>query len=87
MHDPNPHPSHLDEHDPAKADVHDIREAADREIEAYGADADLVLLMPEDRWDEFLRLTAAANRDGEARYRGVTFRKAAVTDVVVQEGF
>jgi hypothetical protein len=87
MHDPNPHPSHLDEHDPAKADARDIREEADREIEAYDDPADLVLLMPEDRWAEFLRLIGAEDRDGEAQYRGVIFRRAAVTDVVVQEGF
>jgi hypothetical protein len=47
----------------------------------------LVLLLPEDRWDEFLRLTGSEEHDDETRYRGVTFRKAAVTAVVAQDGF
>jgi hypothetical protein len=83
----SPHPSHLDQRDPARPKDADIREDADLEIAAYEDLADLVLLMPEDRWDEFLRLTGVEDRAGEALYRGVTFRKAAVTDVVVQEGF
>lgn len=82
-----PEPSHLDQRDPAKADVRDIREEADREIEAYADRQDLVLLLPEDRWDEFLRLTGAAAEGDEVGYRGVRFRKAAVTAVVAQEGF
>jgi hypothetical protein len=83
-----PHPSHLDQRDPANADARDIREEADREIEAYSHDLhDLVLLMPEDRWEEFVRLTGSADNGGETSYRGVTFRKAAVTAVVAQEGF
>ncbi len=61
---------------------------ADREIDAYAQDLhDLVLLLPEDRWDEFLRLAGAEDAGGETRYRGVTFRKAPVTAVVAQEGF
>lgn len=81
-------PSHLDRRDPAKADVGDIREEADREIDAYkGNLADLVLLLPEDRWAEFLALTGEAEHDGETRYRDVVFRKAAVTAVIAQEGF
>ena len=65
-----------------------IRDEADREIDAYGAEAaELTLLMPEDRWAEFLRLTGGEDQDGETRYRGVVFRKAAVTAVIVQEGF
>lgn len=84
----SPQPSHLDQHDPAKADVHDIREETDREIDAYAGDlSDLVLLLPEDDWDRFLRLTGAADAGGETRYRGVLLRKAAVTAVVAQEGF
>jgi hypothetical protein len=83
----DPAPSHLDTRDPAKADVRDIREEADREIDAYAGETGIVLLLPEDRWDEFLRLTGAEARNGEAGYRGVTFRKAAVTAVVAQEGF
>ena len=73
--------------DPAAAGVRDIREAADREIEAYDGLDGLVLLMPEDRWDDFLRLTGAEAQGDETRYRGVTFRRAAVTAVVAQEGF
>jgi hypothetical protein len=82
---PEPRPSHLDPRDPAKADV---REEADREIDAYPGEAEeLVLLMPEDRWAEFLRLTGLSAAGDEVRYRGVLFRKAAVTAVVAQEGF
>lgn len=80
-------PNPLNQTDPAKAEVRDIREEADREIEAYDDLSDLVLLMPEDRWDEFLRLTGAKAEADEVQYRGVTFRKAAVTAVVAQEGF
>lgn len=83
-----PEPSHLDTRDPANADARDIREEADREIDAYPGDpADLVMLMPEDCWARFLALAGAADEGGEARYRGVRFRKAAVTAVVAQEGF
>jgi hypothetical protein len=87
MREQTPHPSHLDERDPAKADVRDIREEADREIDAYPDPEGLVLLMPEDRWEDFLRLTGAQADHDEVSYRGVTFRKAAVTAVVAQEGF
>jgi len=83
----DPHPTRLDQQDPAKADARDIREEADREIDAYAGRAGVVLLMPEDRWDEFLRLTGAATQSDHAQYRGVIFRKAAVTAVVAQEGF
>lgn len=83
-----PTPSHLDTRDPAKRDVRDIREEADREIDAYQGDlADLVLLLPEDAWSRFLGLTGGEDQDGETRYRGVRFRKAAVTAVIAQEGF
>lgn len=82
-----PHPTHLDTRDPAKSPVASIRDEADKEIAAYGDLANLVLLLPEDRWDEFLRLTRAADEGGEAHYRGVLFRKAAVTAVLAQEGF
>jgi len=83
-----PEPSHLDQHDPAKADVRDIRDEADREIEAYAGElADLVLLLPEDEWARFLTLTGGRDEAGETRYRDVRFRKAAVTAVVAQEGF
>lgn len=86
--DPKPPPSHLDEHDPAKADVRDIREEVDREIEVYARDLhDLVLLVPEDRWEEFLRLAGLQASDGAVQYRGVTLEKGAVTAVVAQEGF
>jgi hypothetical protein len=81
-------PSHLDQHDPAKADVRDIREEADREIDAYAGDlADLVLLLPEDDWEQFLQLTGGQDEGGHTRYRDVNFRKAAVTAVVAQDGF
>jgi hypothetical protein len=80
-------PTHLDTRDPARIGM-GVREEVDREIEAYGDLAALVLLVPEDRWDEFLRDSGvSASGEGEARYRGVTLRRAAVTDVVVQEGF
>jgi hypothetical protein len=82
-----PHPTRLDERDPAKADVADIREEVDREIDAYHDLANLVLLVPEDRWEEFLRLTGSQSEGGEVRYRGVVLHPAAVTAVVAQEGF
>jgi hypothetical protein len=86
--DPKPPPSHLDQRDPAKADVANIREEVDREIEYYGRDLhDLVLLVPEDRWDEFLKLAGCETRDDAVRYRGVVLQKAAVTAVVASEGF
>jgi hypothetical protein len=83
-----PEPTHLDQRDPANANAKDIREEVDREIAHYGRDRDgLVLLVPEDRWDDFLRLSGCA-ADGEAvRYRGVSLKKSAVTAVVAQEGF
>jgi len=82
-----PAPTHLDQRDPAKADARDIREEADREIDAHPDTKGRVLLLPEDRWEEFLRLTGGSEADGETTYRDVTFRKAAVTAVVAQEGF
>lgn len=83
-----PTPTHLDQHDPAKADVADIREEVDREIDAYDDLADLVLQVPEDRWDEFLQLAGCElTGEGETRYRGVTLMSAPVTAVVAQEGF
>ncbi|RAK58017.1 hypothetical protein [Phenylobacterium deserti] len=89
MTDPSPHPAHLDERDPAKADVRDIREEADRELEHYQAQGrkDLVLLIPEDRWDEFVQLTGGQASGDETTYREVTFKKAAVTAVIAQDGF
>jgi hypothetical protein len=86
--DPKPPPSHLDQHDPAKADVANIREEVDREIEVYARDLhDLVLLVPEDHWDEFLKLAGVEATGDAVRYRGVVLRKGAVTAVVAQEGF
>jgi hypothetical protein len=82
-----PHPTHLDQRDPANAGL-SIREEADREIDAYSRDLhDLVLLMPEDQWLDFLRQTGCEDLGYETRYRGVRFRRAAVTAVVAQEGF
>jgi hypothetical protein len=79
--------THLDTRDPARRDL-DVREEIDREIDDHQDLAALVLLAPEDRWDEFLRLAGCGeSHPGEARYRGVTVRRAAVTDVIVQEGF
>jgi hypothetical protein len=83
-----PPTSHLDQRDPAKADVRDIREEVDREIEVYARDLhDLVLLVPEDRWEEFLRLSGCEATNEATRYKGVVLRKGAVTAVVAQEGF
>ena len=82
-----PQPTHLDQRDPAMRDARDVREEADREIAAHGGVEGLVLLMPEDRWDEFLRLTGVQDSGGETAYRGVTFRKAAVTAIIPEEGF
>jgi hypothetical protein len=83
-----PRPSHLDQRDPAKADVANIREEVDREIDFYAQDLhDLVLLVPEDRWDEFLKLSGCQATGDALRYRGVVLQKAAVTAVVADEGF
>jgi hypothetical protein len=83
-----PAPTHLDRRDPANPAGLDIRAEADRELDHYGADAaGLVLLIPEEKWAEFLRLTGADPEGEEARYRGAKFRKGAVTAVVAQEGF
>lgn len=82
-----PQPTHLDQHDPAKPRGLNIREEVDREVEAYEDLANLLLLVPEDHWAEFLELTGCEPADGEARYRGVLLRRAAVTAVVAQEGF
>lgn len=82
-----PHPSHLDQRDPAKADVRNIREEVDREIEHYRDLHDLVLLVPEDRWAEFLKLSGCEDADGACSYRGTTLQKGPVTAVVAQEGF
>jgi hypothetical protein len=83
-----PRPTHLDQRDPAASQAKDIREVVDLEVDHYGRDLhDLVLLVPEDRWDEFLRLSGAEVNGDAARYRGVSLRKAAVTAVVAQEGF
>ena len=82
-----PHPTHLDAHDPGKPRGLSIREEVDREIDAYEDLASLVLLAPEDRWDDFLRQTGIEDDGGEVHYRGVIVRKAAITAVVAQEGF
>ena len=82
-----PEPTHLDQRDPAKAEVRDIREEVDREIEAYRGLEGLVLLVPEDRWDEFLRLSGCEADAGIARYKGATLHKGPVTAVVAEEGF
>jgi hypothetical protein len=85
----DPAPTHLDEKDPGKPAGLSIREEADREIDAYDDLANLILLLPEDRWAEFASETGCQVDEaaGELRYRGVLFRKAPVTAVVAQEGF
>lgn len=85
----DPAPTHLDEKDPGKSAGLSIRQEADREIEAYDDLENLVLLLPEDRWAEFVSDTGCEVNEaaGEVRYRGVLFRKAPVTAVVAQEGF
>jgi hypothetical protein len=84
----DPKPTHLDTRDPGKTEVRNIREEVDVEVDHYGRDLhNLVLLVPEDRWAEFLRLAGCETLGDEARYRGVTLRKGAVTAVVAQEGF
>jgi hypothetical protein len=83
-----PRPSHLDQRDPGKADVRDIREEVEREIEHYAGDREgLVLLVPEDRWDEFLRLAGLPATAETTHYQGVVLKKGPVTAVVAQEGF
>lgn len=83
-----PQPTHLDTRDPAKADVTSIRQEVDREIDAYDDLENLVLLVPEDRWDEFVRDVGCQEEEGgETRYRGAILRRAAITAVVAQEGF
>ena len=65
----------------------DVREEADREIDAYPEREGLVMLIPEDRWDEFLRQTGLDPDGEEVSYRGALCRKGAVTAVIAQEGF
>ena len=43
--------------------------------------------MPEGRWDEFLQLSGCEAEGDFTGYKGVTLKKAAVTAVVVEEGF
>ena len=82
-----PEPSRLDQTDPAKRNL-DIRQEVDAEIDHYASDLHaLVLLVPEDRWDEFPRSSRCKISEGAAHYRGVTLRPGAVTAVVAQEGF
>ena len=82
-----PNPSHLAQTEPAKRGL-DIRREVDAEIDHDAPDLhDLVLLVPKDRWEEFLELSGCRADGGEARYRGVTLRPGAVTAVVAQEGF
>ena len=82
-----PEPTHLDQTDPAKTNL-DIRQEVDAEIDHYAPDLHaLVLLVPEDKWDEFLSTSRCEISEGAAHYCGVTLRPGAVTAVVVQEGF
>ncbi|MBS0360067.1 MAG: hypothetical protein JSR98_01700 [Proteobacteria bacterium] len=77
----------LDTRDPGKAGVRDIRDEVDCELDAHPERDGLVLLVPETRWDEFVRLSGAPADDEAAIYRGATLKRAAVTAVVVQQGF
>ena len=82
-----PRPTHLDARDPGKANARDIREEVDRELDTHPERDGLVLLVPETRWDDFVRLSGAPADNETAVYRGATLKRAAVTAVVVQEGF
>ena len=83
-----PEPSHLDQRDPGKAGARNIREEVDLEIDHYGRDLhDLELLVPEDRWAEFLSLAGCEGQGDMAEYRGVKLVKGPVTAVVAKEGF
>ena len=88
MTDPtSPAPTHLDARDPAKPRRLDIREEVERELDAYPGGEDLVLLVPEDCWGDLIRQLGASPEADEATYKGVRLKKAAVSAVVVQEGF
>lgn len=88
MTDPSsPAPTHLDARDPSKPGDIGVREEVEREMAAYQGTADLVLLVPEDCWEDLARQLGADPAAPESNYRGVRLKKAAVTAVVAQEGF
>lgn len=64
-----------------------ILDEVDREIDAYPDHAGLVMLVPEDRWDAFVRDAGGAAADEELIHRNVRCRKGPVTAVIAQEGF
>lgn len=66
----------------------DILQQADREIDAAG-DASIGFLMPEDQWEAFVAETRATPEGDppEIIYRGIRFKRAAVTAIVHEEGF
>ncbi|HEX2559923.1 hypothetical protein [Phenylobacterium sp.] len=83
----SPAPTHLDARDPGKPRKLDIREEIDRELDAYPSTDDLVLLVPEDCWDDLTRQLGEEAAAEEASYNGVRLKKAAVSAVVAQDGF
>lgn len=82
-----PTPTHLDVRDPAKPARLPIVEEIERELAAYPDRSDLVLLAPEDCWEDLARQLGADPASDEIDYRGVRLKKAAVTAVVAQDGF
>lgn len=66
----------------------DIRQQADREIEA-APDKAVGFLLPEDHWEAFLAATGgqAEGDPPETVYRGARFKRAPVTAITHEEGF
>ena len=82
-----PAPTHLDTRDPAKPARLPVIEEIERELAAYPDRSDLVLLVPEDCWDDLARQLDADPAADEVDYGGVKLKRAAVTAVVAQDGF
>lgn len=65
-----------------------IRHDIDQEIDQHDGATSLVLLAPEDGWTSLMSEPGVEPvADGEARYRGATLRRAAVSAVIPGEGF
>jgi hypothetical protein len=64
-----------------------VLEQADCEIDAHADRTDLVLLMPEDCWSDFVAQDGVRTEGEAAVYRGVRFTKGPVTAVIPEEGF
>lgn len=66
----------------------DIRQQADREIDA-ARDKSVGFLMPEDHWEAFVAAIEATpqGEPPEVLYRGVRFKRGAVTAIAHEEGF